>query len=216
MALAYRFYRAPAETVTGPNGQPSTRDKLAAYIPSQPGETYWDVGNLAGKGFFYALALADPATHAAVEADGTITPLSPELADAAALDGWLGGPALPFEPGAASTLTADGFPSAWVRPDHARRQLFRHVMNVWKLCQYAQGDAGSYPYAPVLFGQALSGTFGTLTQAQRQGVRDWVERGLGIDTTSTITGTTRFEQVVNFVANNWISLSPVRLGDVSF
>jgi hypothetical protein len=215
VAITYRLYRAPAETIVRPSGT-QVRDKLVDYIPTLAGETYWDVGNLAGKAAFYALALADSATHATIAGDAAITPLSPELADLPALDAWLDAAALPLDAGAAAALAADGFPTAWVRQDHTRRHLYRHVFRVWKLCSYAQGDLGAFPSSTVLFGQALTGTFGTLTAAQKQGVRDWVERGLGVDTTNVITATTRFEQAVNFVVNNWINLSPVPLGDVSF
>jgi len=211
----YRLYRAPAVTVSTPHGS-VTRDRLADYVVEDgSGAALYDVGNLAGRAYFYALAVAESAVHAQIAADPTVTALSPELADPAALAAWLDAPALPLGP-AAAVLSGDGFPVAWVRPDHTRRQVFAHAFRIWKLCAYATGDAATYPGAPAVFAAALAGTFGGLSAAQRQDFRAWLETGVGIDTTNVVIGTSRIEQVLNFAANNWPGLTPVPLGPAAF
>lgn len=214
--MTFAIYRSPVVFVTGGNGQPAAVNKLSEYAPSEsdPDAVYEDIGNLC-RPVFYGVLSALPATHAAVRADVEITALSPELADQVAFDEWLNGRALPLG-STAATLIGDGFPISWVRNDHTRRQLFEHIFRVWKLRAYAVGDNSGFPHSKVLFGQDLSATFGQLTNAERTGVRDWIERGVGVDTTNNIQGTTKAEQVLNFLTTNWIGLKPDSLGGITF
>jgi hypothetical protein len=78
MALTYRLYRTPR---IGDGATPATafRSKLADLVTG-PGETFWDWINDA-RPVRYALALCEPATHAAIDADGSCAALTGQFAD---------------------------------------------------------------------------------------------------------------------------------------
>lgn len=203
----YRFYRC--SLIAGRLAN-SLRAKIDLYITGETAETYWswayDVAAVQ-----FCLAFAETVTHALAAADADITPLSPELADLAAVNTWLDGTVGTLGAVLITRLESDGFPVNWIDGATTRRELWRFITLHHVLTQRfrANPDADYLTY----FKTNLDNTVNSIPAARRNKVRDWMTNN-GMDTT-WITGTTQVRQVVKYIAVN-ANLPMMPLGPVTF
>ena len=216
--MSYRLYRALIVDRPSNTGPGTKRvSKLADHIPSvlDPDATFQDV-SASVKNSSYALAKCDPATHALIAADPDIVALSPEGADKAAIDAWLDAQANPIPAVFTNTVEGDGFSLSWVSDGVTRRQVFNYILRCWRAVQNsvgAENESASYVGCKQLFAKSLTQTWNSLTNAQKNAVKAWLE-AKGMDT-SAVANNTPVRTVIHSILSQvlWV---PLPLGEVAF
>lgn len=190
----YRFYRTP-RLGDGLSKQTAFRSKLhdLALVVSDGTQDFWCWPNRAMP-VCICFVWCQSATHTTIAADAEIFPLSPELADMAAVNVWLDGLIGTLAPALVTRLEADGFPLGWITGTTTRRQMFRKVSQQHFIIQKLFADNDN---AFNFFKRNLDETIASVPVAIRNRVSAWmVERGLD---TSWITGASLVREVVTFV-----------------
>jgi hypothetical protein len=211
MALTYRFYRSP-RIGTGASRADAFRADLTRFVVGDgSGTDFWDWVNDA-RSVRYCLASCDSAVHAQIDADGTSTALSPELADLPAVGNWLDNQTALNLPQAIQTLLeSDGISLAWLASQTTRRQLFNYASRLHVMLQDLKRLGNGTTLGALANG--LDTQRQQLTAGQRSALNTWlVSKGLDSGWT---TPTTTLRQFIQFVLEN-ISWTTLTLGPVTF
>lgn len=144
------------------------------------------------------------ATHDAIDADSTITPIIPaRAADMPALLAIFNTPfssyPLAWRNAARAKLEGWGVNTEWITGTHTMKDVLRHVLKLFHIVQRADGLQLSNVLA--FFRQAnLDATVASIPAAQRNAIGSWLtERGYD---TSWIVGTTTLRQVVHSIVSD--------------
>lgn len=209
----YRLYRAP-RLGTGTRADPF-RSALTTYINAgsgpglvKDGNTFWDIVHDA-RAVRYGIAYADPAVHAAIVADVTITALSPEGQTNEAVQTWLDG-LLAASPTLSTTLEGDGIPMGWAGTNATRRQALRVLIRLHIVTQFVRRLKNTN--ALTFLGQPLDTLISAVPVAQRNAVQAWMT-AQGLDS-SWILGTHTVRQVCQFIVDTLHPPSDLRLGPI--
>lgn len=199
--MTFRFYRS-VRIGDGLTTRTAFRNKLddAPFaIKENPaaGTGYWDLIHDA-RAVRYVLVQCSSSLHTTIAADSEIIPLSPELADAAAIQTWLDGP-LGTPTTVLARLEADGISTAWITAQTTRRDMFRYVSRVMACTQDLRRLKDVDALA--VFAASLDATVNTLSTTTRTRAVTWMQNR-GLDTSWIVPSTTTVRQVIHFVVQS--------------
>lgn len=182
------------------------RAALSRYITADgTGADYEQIELAEHKGSMYCLALCEPAVHAQCAADPDIIALSPEVADAPALQAWLDGDLGNVAANIRTAIEADLIPIDDLIATNKRRELMRRIALYFRIAQYMRGNNDTNALA--FLAQNLSTTRQQLPAAVRTRILAWcTERGIS---TAWTTNSTTVRALLKFILVN-INLIPLR------
>lgn len=207
MATTYRFYRT-TKLGTGAVGpvRDCYRSALSRHIvqyvdlPPSEQETFhtWPLDPIETAPGLYSLAIAKPETHAICVADADITPMSPELADAAAVQAWLDQPIGTVSTAMRTMVEADGIPIDGLTAASTRRQFWRRVAKRHHVGTFMLGNKD---FTALEFLKSnLATKRSELPANVRTRILNWLtERGLSASWT---TPNTTVRELLNYVIDN--------------
>jgi hypothetical protein len=199
--MLVQLYVAP-QIGTGTRADPY-RSVIQNYIDISAGESFDEIDFPSRRKSICAV-FALQATHDVINADNTIIPLLPSIQpDEAAWHAILDTPLTEFpsawKTAASTKLEAAGIPVDWIISTTTLRDLLRYILRVFAWCQIVTGQGNVNVMA--FLSNNIDATVGSLSTAQRNAVRTWMQ-GVGLDTL-WILGTTLVRQVVTFIVNNY-------------